>query len=152
MPPTYAYMDTITTCLYPVMHGAGTNRLATLLLFLSEADEGGQTIFPDVRNTSKHARTSLRTKSAQGHTDSTIEPDHVAQLRSKFFSSRSWQSGMTTECYTGNEGSLAVWPKRGDAVMFYLQQPSGELDRTSLHGGCPVLSGTKWSVRSLALD
>merc|ERR1711862_1029919 len=32
----------------------------------------------------------------------------------------------------------------GKAVLFYSQYPNGTLDRTSIHGGCPVLDGTKW--------
>ena len=40
----------------------------------------------------------------------------------------------------------SVTPRRGDALLFWSLKPTGELDRGSLHGGCPVLEGTKWVV------
>lgn len=30
--------------------------------------------------------------------------------------------------------------------MFYNQRPNGEFDDASLHGGCPILKGTKWAA------
>jgi hypothetical protein len=32
------------------------------------------------------------------------------------------------------------------AILFYSQHPDGVHDRKSLHGGCPVLKGTKWAA------
>ena len=43
---------------------------------------------------------------------------------------------------------LAVKPHAGRAVLFYSQHPNGEIDNSSLHGGCPVLHGEKWAVSS----
>lgn len=40
---------------------------------------------------------------------------------------------------------LAVHPRAGHSVLFYSQLPNGQMDRTSLHGGCPVLEGTKYA-------
>uniref|UniRef100_A0A0E0M996 procollagen-proline 4-dioxygenase n=1 Tax=Oryza punctata TaxID=4537 RepID=A0A0E0M996_ORYPU len=40
---------------------------------------------------------------------------------------------------------LAVKPKMGDALLFWSMRPDGSLDPTSLHGGCPVIKGNKWS-------
>uniref|UniRef100_A0A0D3HF84 procollagen-proline 4-dioxygenase n=1 Tax=Oryza barthii TaxID=65489 RepID=A0A0D3HF84_9ORYZ len=40
---------------------------------------------------------------------------------------------------------LAVKPKMGDALLFWSMRPDGSLDATSLHGGCPVIKGNKWS-------
>ena len=34
----------------------------------------------------------------------------------------------------------------GDALFFYSMTPDTALDKHSLHGGCPVLKGTKWSA------
>jgi hypothetical protein len=39
-----------------------------------------------------------------------------------------------------------VRPKKAHAILFYSQNPSGQHDRNSLHGGCPVLAGTKWAA------
>ena len=35
-------------------------------------------------------------------------------------------------------------PRAGDAVLFWSVKPNGEFDNQSLHGGCPVIAGTKW--------
>ncbi len=42
--------------------------------------------------------------------------------------------------------SLAVRPKKGDAVLFWSLRTDGSLDRGSMHGSCPVLKGTKWAA------
>eukprot|EP00854_Cymbomonas_tetramitiformis_P005919 gene5919-7121_t len=41
---------------------------------------------------------------------------------------------------------LGVRPRKGDALLFFSLKPTGELDRHSLHAGCPVLRGTKWTA------
>ncbi|KAF0930716.1 hypothetical protein E2562_034911 [Oryza meyeriana var. granulata] len=40
---------------------------------------------------------------------------------------------------------LSVKPKMGDALLFWSMRPDGTLDPSSLHGGCPVIKGNKWS-------
>ena len=47
------------------------------------------------------------------------------------------------ECDSGD--GLVVAPKRGDALLFYSQSPTGQLDPMSYHGGCPVIQGEKWA-------
>ncbi|EOA27746.1 hypothetical protein CARUB_v10023900mg [Capsella rubella] len=39
---------------------------------------------------------------------------------------------------------LKVKPQRGDAIFFYNLFPNGTIDKTSLHGSCPVIKGEKW--------
>ena len=34
----------------------------------------------------------------------------------------------------------------GDALLFYSLKPDGESDVASMHTGCPVLAGTKWTA------
>lgn len=46
------------------------------------------------------------------------------------------------QCRSG----LAVRPRKAHAVLFYSQRPDGSLDPMSKHGGCPVVSGTKWAA------
>lgn len=41
---------------------------------------------------------------------------------------------------------MAVKPLKAEAVLFYSQHPDGQVDLASLHGGCPVLQGTKWAA------
>lgn len=34
----------------------------------------------------------------------------------------------------------------GDALLFFSLRPDGTTDPASLHAGCPVLGGTKWTA------
>lgn len=44
------------------------------------------------------------------------------------------------------QAGVAAKPKKGDALFFYSQTPSNQLDEKSLHAGCPVIRGDKWSA------
>lgn len=46
------------------------------------------------------------------------------------------------DCSSG----VSIDPKEGRIMIFYSQDPSGGFDEYSLHGGCAVKEGTKWSV------
>ncbi|XP_057546286.1 probable prolyl 4-hydroxylase 4 [Amaranthus tricolor] len=48
-----------------------------------------------------------------------------------------------SEC--GKRG-IAVKPKKGDALLFFSLYPNAVPDQMSLHGGCPVIEGEKWSA------
>merc|ERR1712129_532301 len=100
----------------------GTNRFATLFVYLSDVDEGGQTVFPKAQ--------------------SLTSPREVPAAASSLFSSGSWEKKMVTQCYT----KLSVQPKKGNAILFYSQKGDGNIDQMALHGGCPVLNGTKWAA------
>ena len=40
---------------------------------------------------------------------------------------------------------ISVWPKKGDAITWYNVDKTTVLgDYLSLHGGCPVIKGSKW--------
>lgn len=41
---------------------------------------------------------------------------------------------------------IAVKPRKGDALLFFNLSPDGTTDSLSLHGGCPVIKGEKWSA------
>lgn len=50
-----------------------------------------------------------------------------------------------------NNGTCAsalpqVKPKQGDALLFFNTHVNGSIDKHSLHGGCPVVAGTKWAM------
>ena len=44
-----------------------------------------------------------------------------------------------------------VRPEAGAAVFWHNILPSGEADRLTLHGACPVLFGTKWGEIKICL-
>ncbi|KAG8375980.1 hypothetical protein BUALT_Bualt09G0015500 [Buddleja alternifolia] len=81
----------------------GGQRVATMLIYLSDNVEGGETYFP---------------KAGSG------------------------------ECSCGGKmvRGLCVKPLKGDAVLFWSMGLDGQPDPNSLHGGCEVLAGEKWSA------
>ncbi|EOX90750.1 hypothetical protein QUC31_002737 [Theobroma cacao] len=86
----------------------GGQRIATVLMYLSDVEEGGETVFP----------------AAKGN-----------------ISAVPWWNELS-EC---GKGGLSVKPKMGDALLFWSMKPDASLDPSSLHGGCPVIRGNKWS-------
>ncbi|XP_033209874.1 prolyl 4-hydroxylase subunit alpha-2-like isoform X3 [Belonocnema kinseyi] len=80
--------DKLDSVIYFKQRGIG-NRIATVLFYLNDVQEGGGTVFPDL--------------------------------------------------------NLTIWPKKGSAVFWYNLKRNGEGDNLTLHGACPVISGTKWS-------
>jgi prolyl 4-hydroxylase len=110
------------------MGGAGLGeRLATVCLYLSDVEEGGETIFPWVKNSTSGRSMNL---------DSTeMNANQIIKEAGPIFD---WA------CEDPNADVVKVKPKKGAAVLFYSYTPDGKLDPLTVHGGCPVKKGVKY--------
>ncbi|XP_068679514.1 transmembrane prolyl 4-hydroxylase-like isoform X2 [Montipora foliosa] len=98
-------------------------RYITILYYLNDVEEGGETAFPVADN-------------------ATLDMARMAATRSKFD-----YYNLSHNCHKGN---LVVSPRKGTAIMWYnhfLDEESGWMgprDEYSLHGGCDIRKGEKW--------
>lgn len=96
-------------------------RFATVLIYLNNPQEGGETAFP-----------------LAGNETFSVEAWEKGE---------GWKCNLAQNCHQSN---LVVKPEKGKAIMWYnhlLDGNSGwlgDLDQLSQHGGCDVLKGTKW--------
>ena len=118
--------------------GIGSNRFATILLYMSDLGErdGGETLF------------SNGWPVGQAEEDHVKLNDALEALRASgdvegLLKEGSWEEQMVANC----RSRLAVRPHSSRAVLFYSQHPDGSVDRSSLHGGCPVITDQpKWAA------
>jgi len=119
----------------PVYHGEG---LQVLRYEVGQKYEAHWDYFFDEKNAAKGANryatmlTFLDTVEEGGETVFTKMPTPNGRDNKGF-----------SECAKHH---LAVKPHKGDAVLFHSMTFTGELEQRSMHGACPVIKGTKWSM------
>ena len=94
----------------------GGKRIATVLMFLHEPEQGGETSFP------------------QGQP----LPAVAQRLRG--------MKDQLSDCAWRDGRGLSVKPKRGDAVLFFSFKRHGASDLASTHASCPTVGGVKWTA------
>lgn len=64
---------------------------------------------------------------------------------SKFFNALFKLNKVTKGGYTAFPNvNVSAVPRKGSAIVWYNLKPTYEVDTNSLHGACPIFSGTKW--------
>lgn len=121
----------------------GTNRYATIFLYLSHVEEGGQTMFPHAQVLPDDILNELEQDTID-LCNSHKKAEEVIPKIETFFEPNSWEQQMSRQCYQ----VLSVKPKKAAAVLFYNVKTNWKTDSMTLHGGCPVLNGTKWGANA----
>jgi hypothetical protein len=128
--------------------GSGSNRYATLLLYLTGAEEGGETAFTRVSTAALAAQRQYSSAlnpvpqtptplSQQAVVDASGGAPAAEGTGPEAGSGLQW---LTTLCQARSR--LTVRPKKGQALLFYTQRPDGTPDLDSEYAECPVLKVT----------
>lgn len=124
-------------------NSGGTNRYATVFIYLNNVEEGGQTFFPRADVLSEKILDQLD-PNVTSVLSSHKQPANIISKFSKLFKTGSWEKKMIKKCHN----FLSIKPKKAKAILFYNLTPKWKIDPMSLHGGCPVVAGTKWGANA----
>nr|CAD1840355.1 unnamed protein product [Ananas comosus var. bracteatus] len=111
------------------------NRVATVLMYLANVTQGGETVF---------------TKAAVQKGNQQRKGDSLLSVLQQVFQVKNLRANsITTKLRRMQllfDELISVKPKKGDAVLFFSLHPNGTLDGSSMHGSCPVIAGEKWTA------
>jgi len=103
-------------------YSGGSNRFATVFMYLNNVTEGGFTTFPK----------------APGIVPTRDPPSKGMEI----FGENSWERKVLKQCYS----KLAVPAIAGTGALFYSITPDGRIDPLSHHAACPLTDGEKWGA------
>ena len=113
-------------------------RILTILIYLSDVREGGETIFPFAIAAQADGKHELLSSEPP-----LPPPVDLNNLR------KSGIKPMAPYCARARNGTadfVTVRPRKGAAVVFYSMSPGLQIDERAWHGACPVISrdDEKW--------
>ncbi|KAG6741688.1 hypothetical protein POTOM_054965 [Populus tomentosa] len=128
----------------------GGHRVVTVLMYLSNVEKGGETVFPNSEGKTIQPKDDSWSDCAKngyaGELDSIpriLADDSKWLYRIGSFLCILWLSMAFHKIL---HYIIAVKPRKGDALLFFSLHPDATTDTNSLHGSCPVIEGEKWSA------
>jgi len=100
-------------------------RPMTILVYLSDVESGGETLFPVTDKNKAMCR-------AVWHEGGSDSPRTF---------------GVKNCCDANVPGIVRISPKQGRAIMFFSHDVAGQVDPKSEHAACPVKAGVKWIIQ-----
>jgi len=116
----------------------GSNRFATVFLYLWSPPSGGYTVFPEAS-----LEESVKDSAFVSTGKNPAAAEQARKLAKMHYNQSDWEMKLVEQCYS----KLAVKPVHLGAALFYHQEPmTGKLLTEATHGACPSLTGTKWGA------